>query len=337
MKLAKRLTCVILAMFMVFALVGCIEDDTVQTSGNNNNNASDPAAPEGETPADPDSADEAKDEDKPAPREQVVFDNSGYDGPWPDFNDYVPFSYDMNRVIYASDFSNADDICLCLTLHCGGEETGCENGTTWRRRWDGNRAIRPMVGDERIDTTVFEFYGPLTLTLCTDNFITGSSSLLISNRASDWNAAIFDITDLILDNVTEYEIFAWVKMDTTTDNPGKVMLSAQTNGYDGEEYRQWSDFGMLDEDDDDDIYHASKYWFPVEMYLIAEDGTEPNPDEYAEFNIPREFYRDGWVLLRGTTTLVKMFYEQIQVYVESKEGNANLQPIYIDSITIMTV
>jgi hypothetical protein len=327
--------------------VGCIEDDTVETSGNNNNNAAaDPAAPEGETPADPDSdpADEAKDEDKPAPKEEVVFDNSGYDGPWPDFNDYVPFSYDMNRVIYASDFSNEDSICLCLTLHCGGEETGCENGTTWRRRWDGGRAIRPMVGDERIDTTVFEFYGPLTLTLCTDDFITGSSSLHIANRAIDWNGAIYDITDYIENGVTEYEFFAWIKMPPDAD-AGRVIMSIQTNGDDGEQYRNIPDFGtgLPPRDDDDEeeddgegpVYRTSSYALPAHLYLIAEDGTRPNPDEDARFNIPQELHRDGWVFVHGTTNLVKIFYEQIQFYFETKEGIPNNQDIFIDSLTIL--
>ncbi|MCL2638217.1 MAG: hypothetical protein FWD48_07570 [Oscillospiraceae bacterium] len=331
--MAKRLLCVILAAFMLFAFVACSEDTPANTPGGNENpSANDPAPSDNPTAStDPDNSGEAA-----QPREPVVIDNSGYTGEWPDFNDYVPFSYDMNRVVYATDFSNPAEVCQCENpRECGGENKCLDGAAIWRRRWDPGRTINPMVGDARIETTVHEFYGDMVLELSTDTYITGSSSLLVANRASDWNGAILDITDILPNDVTEYEIFLWVKMPPDAD-PGRVMISAQTNGLDGEEYRQWGDFGMLDEDDDDEIYHASKYWLPAEFYVIAEDGTEPNPGEDAEYNIPREFERDGWVLLRGTSTFVKMFYEQIQIYVETKQGHPNTQAIYIDSITIMT-
>jgi hypothetical protein len=220
-----------------------------------------------------------------------VFNNAGYTGPWPDFNAYVPFDYCMSRVIFATSFENPAELCTCEVPKNCYHGNYCE-GNTWKRRWDPDRNIRPLVNGERIETTVYEFYGNMILELSEEHSIHGNSSLLAANRPNDWAGAIFDITDFLLDNVVAYEIFAWVKMPEASD-PGRVQISAQTNGLDGEEYRMWT-------------YYDESY---------VRD--------------------DGWVLLRGTTHFVKMFYDKIYVYIETRGGNPNNQPIYIDCLTIL--
>ncbi|MDR2559425.1 MAG: hypothetical protein LBC86_07790 [Oscillospiraceae bacterium] len=320
--MAKRLLCVMLAAMMLFAFTACNEET-----------APDPAPPvdsppspaDPEIPADPtepggESTEEPGDETAP----EVIIDNSGYTGPWPDFNDYVPFSYDMNRVVYASAFGDGDEFCTCEeSKECGGDNLCQDGAAIWRRRWNPDASIRPLVGDERIETTIHEFYGDMVLTLCFDNFVTGNSSMLVDNRGHNWAGATLDITDFLPDNETMYEAFAWVKIPEGSD-PGRILLSSQTNGLDGEEYRQWADF-----DAEEGI--LSKYRLPVS----AANALADDPEAW-DSRFPEDYVRDdGWVLVRGTTQFVKMFYEKIQIYFETADGHPNQQPIYIDSLTIL--
>jgi hypothetical protein len=332
MKMAKKLLCIMLAMVMVFTFAACSGGDDDPPSTTNDDPVVTPDVPGPAVDDDPIVDDPGTTVDPDAPAERIIYDNSGYNGPWPDFNDYVPFSYDMTKVIYATSFDDESEICTCEEpRECGGDNKCHDGAAIWRRRWDPGRTISPMVDGERVNTTVHEFYGDMILEISSDFAIHGDTSLLVANRSHDWNGATLDITDFILNNESEYECFVWVKMPPGAD-AGRVLLSAQTNGPDGELYRGWADYGIVYEDDP---YHASKYWFPIETYLMGEDGTEANPGEDAEYNIPYIYEKDGWVLLRGTTAFVKIFFDQIQVYVETKEGHPNRQPIYMDCFTIM--
>ncbi|MCL2697296.1 MAG: hypothetical protein FWE74_04345 [Oscillospiraceae bacterium] len=328
--MAKKLLCVMLAMFMVLAFVGCNgADEPAPPVNGGGETPSDPADdpdpagdPEIETPADPEGE---KDEPQPDP---IIFDNSGYTGPWPDFNDYVPFSYDMNRVVYATSFEDDSEICTCdmLEVACNFQNPGCDS--IWKRRWDSERAINPMVGDTRINTTVMEHYGPQVLEISSDYAVHGNSSLLSDNMAHEWAGAILDLFDLLPDNETAYECFVWVKMSEDAD-PGRILLSREVRGLDGTEFGQWGDY-----DGDENL--LSKYWLPAHLYVVNDDGSEKHPEEDGQSNIPLAHVNDdGWVLLRGTTQFVKLFYEEMYVYLETKGGHPNSQAIYMDCFTIL--
>jgi hypothetical protein len=326
MKTAKKLLCIILAAFMMFALVACSEDTPATDSGSNtptNQPADTPSGGDDPAPADPDGDDPAgTDDGTPA---AATFDNSTYTGPWPDFNAYVPFEYDMNRVIYATGFESNDDICVCtVPRDCGGDNLCRDGAAIWRRRWDPGRSISPMVDGERFPTTVHEFYGDQILEISSEYSLQGGSSLKVANRAHAWGGATLDITEFLLDDVTAYEIFVWVKMPEGSD-PGRVLLSRQTDGLDGTEFGQWADY-----DADEGI--LSKYRLPVSAANALADDPDAWDSRFPEYHV-RD---DGWVLFRGTSQIVKMFYDQVQIYLETGDGgNPNLQPLYMDALTIM--
>jgi len=153
----------------------------------------------------------------------------------------------------------------------------------------------------------------------------GKQCMKVSGRIKSWNGAILDITDYIRNDITEYESMVWVKLRDDAD-PCMINLSLQLvskiSGIDFPEYRLWEDYTNFSP------YILSNYRLPVSAAGSAAEKWEVNYQEGYSTD-------DGWVLLRGKTSIQKSDYESVSVYIETSNGKTNTQEIYIDDFVLL--
>jgi len=303
--MAKKLLCMILAMFMVLGLATACNDESPAppAGGGNNANDGDDKSDDQKNDDDPAKTDDdpAKTDDDPPPPAPPV---SYSDRDWPDLSAYFPFEYDQSRVIYATGFEADEEgfsFCVC-------EEKGqCDKGEACESAWG-----------VRGSTEVLEL---------SDIALQGGTSLRVSERTSGWNGPIVDITDYVLDTEMFYEAFAWIRMDEDA-SPGRIIMSSQTNGIEGEKYIWWEDY-----DAPENV--LSKRALPVGLHVVGEDGEEQNPGQDGQYNIPRELVNGDWTLLRGSNFFYKPDADKIYLYFETLGGRSNEMNFYIDCLVLL--
>jgi hypothetical protein len=263
-----------------------------------------------------DPADPADPEPQPDPELRVYSDRE-----WPDLRAYFPehAQYEQRRVVYATGFEPEEYetlVCICEDANeCqGAEENPPECGALWYTRGGG----------ERLEYSEFA--------------LQGNYSLRIFERGRGWSGARINLMPFLLDDVHEYEVLVWVRMSPDADH-GRVGVVGQVVDEDGGvEYPWYQDWSFPDYDEDPIM--LSKYFLPAEFYIVNEDGTEQHPTRDGTYNIQRENVNGEWVLLRGTNTFLKNWYEEIYTYFEaSVPGGASSlnQDIYVDAFVLLAV
>jgi hypothetical protein len=205
-----------------------------------------------------------------------------------------PFDFDESRVLYKNDFEND----LGGWLSRGPEED----------HFDYNKyTVKVELTDEEAHS--------------------GKQCMKISGREKSWNGAILDITKYICDGIQKYEALIWVKLPESTDSC-RIHLSLQTiskiGGIDFPDYNMWDDYSS-------DGYLLSKFRLPVS----AANTPLINTPGHWDLRYPKGYSTaDGWVLLRGITSIKKRHYDSVHVYIETTEG-AIVRCIYADDFMLL--
>ncbi|MCL1823894.1 MAG: hypothetical protein FWG44_06795 [Oscillospiraceae bacterium] len=209
------------------------------------------------------------------------------------------FEYDSSRVLYSTDFSEMGE---WNPRHIGDDEDHGSYSTYMNSH--GTTHINVELVD--IDTPSGD-----------------NKAIFVSERYTAWTGITIDLTDMFSPTLWDYEIFAWVKVPEGQPD-SLVQMSYQLTNYIGgpdgianDDFKQWGDI-----DSEEGI--LSKRMLPTSLF-------DPDGDWKVAYN-EDYFTEDGWMLLRGETSIISSNYDKIQVYVETGSGIADF---YVDQLVIL--
>ena len=213
---------------------------------------------------------------------------------WRDKDDIFNYEYNKSRVLYSNDFES--DL------------------KGWYPR-------EPMQGHYD--------YGKYKVAteISTEESHSGTQCMRIYDRRFNWNGAYLDVTNILRDDMTAYEVMVWVKLRPDASSCRvRVMLEA----VDSISTVQFPTFIEV-EDFCQERGILSKFRLPV-----------GSGDDDWDTRYPKGYEENGWVLLRGKFNIRISQYANAYLYIETtrEENSSNNEEedtndIYVDDFVLL--
>jgi hypothetical protein len=189
------------------------------------------------------------------------------------------YKYDVNRILYASDFANGFD--------------------EWQTR-------SPKENHEDFGRH------EVTASLTEDESYSGHSSLLVSGRIRGWNGVVLDATKYLKESVVDYECRVWVKLKPDAASCIVHLSMEIISSIGGTLIPKF--FFM----DDYSAEHGvlSKYRLPVGTF--DDDDINKPANDYPH-NPKNVTAKDGWVLLQSKLHVRKSNVHSVLIYIETDD------------------